>query len=111
MYQYSNTQDFDQHEHDKAYTLCVDLLSVAQQLGIADVDGLRLSTDIETEQLQTIQAQLAAAIEAADEAAREELRKMRRCPQGYKWQPEGSGWRCEGGSHYCSAEEIKKYME
>jgi len=101
-------QEFDS-EHDRSFYLCNDLLSVANELGIET--GFMLSADMELEQLQSVQAELEKIIEAEYEAKKDDFRRMKRCPQGFKWNPEGTGWRCEGGSHYCTPEQIKQFME
>ncbi len=100
--------EFDS-EHDRSFYLCSDLLSVASELGIDT--GLSVYNEMELEQLQSVQGMLEAAIEAEYEKKKDDLRRMKRCPQGYLWDAEGTGWRCQGGSHYCDAVQIKQFME
>ena len=98
-------------DNEQTFALCADLLNVANELGLDTSYIFGLSADMTSDQLQTIQSTLEAIIEAAYEAKKEDLRRMKRCPQGYLWDREGTGWRCQGGSHYCNEEQIKQFMD
>lgn len=104
-------QNFDQ-EQEKEFALCSELQSLATELGIETPFAFGLNADMQVEQLKTIRAALEEIIENTDRATAERIRKMQRCPAGYKWDREGVGWRCQGGSHYESdAEFQRKYMK
>ncbi len=112
MFEQSN--EFEQNEfdmeHDKAFRLCSDLMSVAAELGVEN--SFMVSEDMDTAQLLAVQESLGNLIEVAyHNGKKNDLRRMKRCPMGFLWQPEGDGWRCEGGSHYCTPEQIKEFMD
>jgi hypothetical protein len=87
------------------------LQAVAAEIGVALPLYCSLDQATTLDELRSIKAIIEQAIADADEAARQKLCKMGRCPMGYKWQPEGHGWRCEGGQHFVDASEIGKYCE
>ena len=103
MFHHENelTQDVE------AYQELVDVMDLADSLGVDTSMCFGVSEDMETEQLQSMQSLVEEAIETAQGEA---AVKMGRCPCDYAWHKEGNRYRCDGGSHTATLEEIRQHM-
>jgi len=84
------------------------VMEFAESLGVDTSICFGVSSDMETEQLQSMQSLVEEAIEKAQGEA---VVAMGRCPCDYAWHKEGSGYRCDGGSHTATLKEIHRHMK
>lgn len=107
MFGFGDLEYGQEQERELELQAFSELLAEANDLGVDTGYSLEVVQTMDVNQLRAVRVIVEEAIAEAEINAAATLRP---CPAGYAWRHEGEGFRCEGGSHYCTRDEIRQYM-